>query len=83
MQKDMISVMILTDFSSRNGILNEYYSYSKQNFEKNTFFLCHVIISFAFGVLQYIFFPTKVHLKNAYYLYSACSNHTYIVLVIA
>ena len=30
-----------------------------------------------------ILFPTQVHLKNAYYLYSAYSNPTNAVLVIA
>ena len=31
---------------------------------------------------RHILLPTKVYLKNVYYLYSACSNSTYIVLVI-
>ena len=30
----------------------------------------------------YILFQTSVHLKNAYYPYSACSNLTNLVLVI-
>ena len=29
-----------------------------------------------------ILFPTELHLKNVYYLYSACSNPTNVVLVI-
>ena len=29
-----------------------------------------------------ILFGTELHLKNAYYLYSACSNPTNVVLVI-
>ena len=29
-----------------------------------------------------ILFPTKLHLKNVYYLYSACSNPTNVVLLI-
>ena len=31
---------------------------------------------------MYILFPTELHLKNVYYLYSACSNPTNVVLVI-
>ena len=34
------------------------------------------------GHQRNIFFGTELHLKNAYYLYSACSNPTYVVLVI-
>jgi hypothetical protein len=33
-------------------------------------------------LLTDIFFGTEHHLKNAYYLYSACSNPTNVVLVI-
>jgi hypothetical protein len=29
-----------------------------------------------------IFFPTELHLKNVYYLYSVCSNLTNVVTVI-
>ena len=29
-----------------------------------------------------ILFPTELHLKNVYYLYSACSNPTNVVLLI-
>ena len=29
-----------------------------------------------------ILFPAELHLKNVYYLYSACSNPTNVVLVI-
>ena len=32
--------------------------------------------------LDYILLPTELHLKNVYYLYSACSNRTNVVLVI-
>ena len=31
--------------------------------------------------MRYILFPTELHLKNVYYLYSACSNPTNVVLV--
>ena len=31
---------------------------------------------------SYILFRTELHLKNAYYLYSACSNPTNVALVI-
>jgi hypothetical protein len=27
-------------------------------------------------------FPTEIHLKNVYYLYSACSNPTNVVLLV-
>ena len=30
--------------------------------------------------IGYILFPTELHLKNAYYLYSACSNPTDVVV---
>ena len=32
--------------------------------------------------MNHILLPTKVHLKNVYYLFSACSNLTNVVLVI-
>ena len=31
---------------------------------------------------MFILFPTELHLKNVYYLYSACSNPTDVVWVI-
>ena len=33
------------------------------------------------GRIKHIFFSTELHLKNVYYLFSACSNHTDIVIV--
>ena len=40
---------------------------------------CYV---FYFFHIYHILFPTELHLKNVYYLYSACSNPTDVVLVI-
>ena len=36
-------------------------------------------ISIDYKVARYIPFPTLVNLKNACYLYSACSDLTYVV----
>jgi hypothetical protein len=38
-------------------------------------------ISYVF-FLRDILFPTELHFKNVYYLYSACSNPTDVVLLI-
>jgi hypothetical protein len=39
-------------------------------------------VSYISSRTYHILFGTELHLKNAYYLYSACSNPTNVVLVI-
>ena len=44
--------------------------------------LLKVSITYRLYDIVYILYPTELHLKNVYYLYSACSNPTDVVLVI-
>ena len=39
-------------------------------------------LGLAVPIQDHILFRTELHLKNAYYLYSACSNPTNVALVI-
>ena len=52
------------------SILNEFFS---------VFVLAKVLTS---PNVPYKLFPTELHLKNGYYLYSTCSNPTNVVLLL-
>ena len=61
-----------------------WFKLSAYTINMKLFFIVKSVFSHENAVydIQYILFPTELHLKNVYYHYSACSNPTNVVLLI-
>ena len=60
----------LIDSFESNDLIQKIWNREFQKSKIITDFITHILL------------PTKLHLKNVYYLYSTCSNPTYVVLAI-